>query len=711
LENNGNAGISILTPNTSLALIYFGDPENNTSGRITYSHATDTFSISAGATTAFSATSTAIASPLSFDLTGNLNITGDIQGQSGDLRIEAAQTTDGADTGRLLLLPSPSASITRGGYIVVGGNESTSLGNVEIAAGNATGAYVRVLGNLGVSTRLLMATDGVSYFGDNGEIPRVQVHGTSQSDANIGIFSWASGTTSDGRLSFMKTNSNTIGTQGGTALASGVELGTIVWSGQAGASSSDFSRGATIKAVTTGTFSASSAPTSLVFSTTPSASLVPVDRLTIDSTGAITATGTLDIVNVARSGGTASSAGDDLVIDGNANSGITILVPDGSIGSFGVGSTSDGFTGGIQVTTNAVSANSTMTITAGNATAMTLTNTSVTVNNTMAITPGAVTGTAATSVGSTLAVTPSTFTAQTGALAVRTAASIAAPTFAAAAASTYTNASTLFIAGTPVAGTNVTNTNSHAVHVGAGRMFFSASGNTTAAIPALAFRDVDTGIFSSATDTIDFALGGTEAVSFDTSAGAGVGTVNAGAVRLTSTTEASLSSTGHAFQIGASSGVNLTMDNNDIQVRNNGAASAFFVNTDGGNITLGSVSATVSIPGTAALGLSSTVDSIEIGYRNVPRIGVTTRTLVATDNGKCIAASGTVTLNNSVFAAGDVVMIYNNSAAAITLTQGTGVTLRLAGTATTGSRTIDQRGFATIWFNSASEAIVSGNVA
>ena len=61
-------------------------------------------------------------------------------------------------------------------------------------------------------------------------------------------------------------------------------------------------------------------------------------------------------------------------------------------------------------------------------------------------------------------------------------------------------------------------------------------------------------------------------------------------------------------------------------------------------------------------------------------------------------------------AAGDVVMIYNNSAAAVTLTQGAGLTLRLAGTSTTGSRTIDQRGFATIWFNSATEAIVSGNV-
>ena len=45
---------------------------------------------------------------------------------------------------------------------------------------------------------------------------------------------------------------------------------------------------------------------------------------------------------------------------------------------------------------------------------------------------------------------------------------------------------------------------------------------------------------------------------------------------------------------------------------------------------------------------------------------------------------------------------------AITLTQGSGLTLRLAGGATTGNRTLAARGFATIWFNSTSEAIVSG---
>lgn len=41
LHSSGDAGLSILTPNTSTARIYFGDPDNNGAGRITYSHGND----------------------------------------------------------------------------------------------------------------------------------------------------------------------------------------------------------------------------------------------------------------------------------------------------------------------------------------------------------------------------------------------------------------------------------------------------------------------------------------------------------------------------------------------------------------------------------------------------------------------------------------------------------------------------------------------
>ena len=100
----------------------------------------------------------------------------------------------------------------------------------------------------------------------------------------------------------------------------------------------------------------------------------------------------------------------------------------------------------------------------------------------------------------------------------------------------------------------------------------------------------------------------------------------------------------------------------------------------------------------------------EAGTRKIVRVASTGETLATTMVGKCVATSGNMTVPDATFAAGDAISIYNNSASAITLTQGTGVTLRLAGGSTTGSRTLAARGFATIWFNTASEAIVSGNV-
>jgi hypothetical protein len=74
-------------------------------------------------------------------------------------------------------------------------------------------------------------------------------------------------------------------------------------------------------------------------------------------------------------------------------------------------------------------------------------------------------------------------------------------------------------------------------------------------------------------------------------------------------------------------------------------------------------------------------------------------TAVAADAGKTIVESllgSTITFNASVFAAGDMVSVINTSAGSITLVQGTNVTLRLAGSATTGNRTVATNGLATV---------------
>jgi hypothetical protein len=96
-----------------------------------------------------------------------------------------------------------------------------------------------------------------------------------------------------------------------------------------------------------------------------------------------------------------------------------------------------------------------------------------------------------------------------------------------------------------------------------------------------------------------------------------------------------------------------------------------------------------------------------VGFRNIPR-STTSGTAAVGDVGKCIAVSAGLTIPSGTFAAGDAISIYNDSASAVTITQGSGLTLRLAGSTTAGNRTLAPRGVATIWFNSANEAVLSG---
>lgn len=87
----------------------------------------------------------------------------------------------------------------------------------------------------------------------------------------------------------------------------------------------------------------------------------------------------------------------------------------------------------------------------------------------------------------------------------------------------------------------------------------------------------------------------------------------------------------------------------------------------------------------------------------------TSGTLVVGDRGALVAATGAITVPASVFAARDVVTIANSSnTGAISLIQGSGLTLRLAGTTTTGTRTLAINGIATIVFISPTVALVSG---
>lgn len=104
-----------------------------------------------------------------------------------------------------------------------------------------------------------------------------------------------------------------------------------------------------------------------------------------------------------------------------------------------------------------------------------------------------------------------------------------------------------------------------------------------------------------------------------------------------------------------------------------------------------------------------------VGYRNIPQSGsdkTTSYSLATTDVGKFVGvgASGSITIPNSTFAAGDVVSIFNNTTGNVTITCSI-TTAYIAGTdADKATMTLATRGVATVLFLSGTVCVVNGNV-
>ena len=104
-----------------------------------------------------------------------------------------------------------------------------------------------------------------------------------------------------------------------------------------------------------------------------------------------------------------------------------------------------------------------------------------------------------------------------------------------------------------------------------------------------------------------------------------------------------------------------------------------------------------------------------VGFRSIPSAGsekTTSYTLATTDRAEFVqvGSGGSITVPNSTFAAGDVVVIYNNHTAAITITLST-TNAYIAGTNTNKtSVSLATRGVCNILFISSTVAILTGNV-
>jgi hypothetical protein len=129
--------------------------------------------------------------------------------------------------------------------------------------------------------------------------------------------------------------------------------------------------------------------------------------------------------------------------------------------------------------------------------------------------------------------------------------------------------------------------------------------------------------------------------------------------------------------------------------------------TSGNVLTVGIVSATANVTGGNLIASSNIVGNVSgfsLGYKDIPQLSLSANvTIATTDAGKhyysTSASNLVLTVANNAsqaFQTGSAVTIINQGTGNITVAQGSGVTLYLAGNATSGNRTISTFGMATM---------------
>lgn len=118
----------------------------------------------------------------------------------------------------------------------------------------------------------------------------------------------------------------------------------------------------------------------------------------------------------------------------------------------------------------------------------------------------------------------------------------------------------------------------------------------------------------------------------------------------------------------------------------------------------------IAVEGVDLLGTTLT-QSVTNKQIRTPTSGETSGTLTSASSNKVVVASGGITIDGNVHTAGDMIVIYAG-ASSRTITQGTTgtPTQRLHGSSTTGNLTLAARGVAGVYFISATEWVVSGDV-
>ena len=131
-------------------------------------------------------------------------------------------------------------------------------------------------------------------------------------------------------------------------------------------------------------------------------------------------------------------------------------------------------------------------------------------------------------------------------------------------------------------------------------------------------------------------------------------------------------------------------------------------------VTVNSSSMTVTQPSSFSSIIANTITSNTIidiigNVRTLPTNPQSSvYTTIASDSGKIINTSANITVNGAIFSNGQAFSVYNNSASNISIISGTGVTVYLGGSATTGTRTLAQKGIATLAMVDSNTFVISG---
>lgn len=137
----------------------------------------------------------------------------------------------------------------------------------------------------------------------------------------------------------------------------------------------------------------------------------------------------------------------------------------------------------------------------------------------------------------------------------------------------------------------------------------------------------------------------------------------------------------------------------------------FASDTNNGWYRIGTDNWAGAVGGAKFVDIAATLVDFTVPARSrIPLSSETSGPLTAASANKKVKMSGDITINDGVFTADDFILVENNSSSSRNITQDTGMTLRLNGTATTGSRVILPYGLTLISFDTNAVAMVCGAV-